>query len=147
MSKAYVQVSGVPGNSDRPGWIELFKLEVNTDWKGKPSVAVGMSWIRPIRVYAWSVQGPHTDDLQAAWTSGKKFASAVLEVVKIINKNPVVKQRVRMKNVSVINFQLNSDPGYVKPIAQFALGPDSYVYEVGSALQFTREPKEPLTVS
>lgn len=136
MANAYLQVSGVPGNSAdpaRPGWIELFKLDVKPDWASRPAGA-GTAWVRPIRVYAWSILGPHGPDLQVARDSGKEFASGVLEIVKLVNNKPVVKKRIRMTTVRVMEYLLNRDPGFIKPIAQFVLVPATSFYEVGSAL-------------
>lgn len=137
MIKAYLQVSGVPGNSADPahlGWIELFKLVVEPDWASSPPAGAGTAWVRPIRVYAWSMLGPHAGELHMAREKGTEFASAVLEVVQTVNNRPVVKQRLRMTTVHVMSYQLNRDPGLKKPTTPFVLVPATYSYEVGSAL-------------
>lgn len=66
-----------------------------------------------------------------AKVKGTDFASAVLEVMKPGSNTPAVKQRLRMSTVHEMTYELNCDPGLVKPIAHFVLVPSTYTYEVG----------------
>jgi len=142
MIEAYLQVSGVPGNSAdkaHPGWIELHKLVVEPYRARRPVVGVDPSLGKPIRVHVWTLLGSHEPDLNKALHSGAELASAVIEIMKSVNKTPVVKQRIRMKGVQVMAYDLNRDPGLKIPTMQFSLAPTTYSYEVGSALQTTFE--------
>ncbi len=134
--KGYLQVSGVPGNSFDRGylrWIELVKFDVKLSGDRRPAGA-STAWQEPIHVYAWSIHGPYSQHLETVWKSGKEFVSAVLEIVKQLNNRPVVTKRIRMKNVHVMLYHQNNDPGFIKPVSHYILVPKTYIHEVGSAL-------------
>ena len=146
MAIAYLQASGVPGNSaDKAhlGWIELYKIVVEPVRANKPTVGINPSASRPIRVHAWTLVGPHESGLYKAQYSGAELTSAVIEIMKSVNNSSVVKQRIRMNTVHVMAYELNRDPGLKIPTMQFALVPETYTYEVGSALQHTIEHEQP----
>ena len=137
MPKVFMKVDGVPGNSTDQahlGWIELYKLEVIPNPTKRRAPVVGTLAVPPIHVSGWSVIGPHSLELRAAWITGKDFAWAVLEVVHVVNNKSVVKNRLRMTAVGVMSYQLNNDRGLVKPVSQFVLVPTAYIPEAGPAL-------------
>ncbi|MBL8821929.1 MAG: type VI secretion system tube protein Hcp [Planctomycetia bacterium] len=150
---AYLLVLSVPGNSTdpaHPGWIELTQIKVETALMSRrpPLVRVGgPNWSphgpKPLHVNALMEAGPHTFNLLLARASGKKFASVVLEVMKHVRGKSVVKHRIRMRDVQVISYQIQDDPGLVKPLVHVFLAPEEYRFEVGSALQMAVEHERP----
>lgn len=138
MSKGYLEISGVTGNSfdaAHQNWIELFNLEVqvNSQRQAKVVHAANPRYI-PVSIHARSIHGPYADVLHKAWMSHQVFPSAVIDVVYLIKDRSVVKKRLQLTSVQVTSYLLIRDPGLVKPIVQFILSPEYHVYQVGSAV-------------
>ncbi len=146
MIEGYLQVAGLPGNSTDPahlGWLELVKVEVKADPSRRRVPGAGATAVPPILVYGWSVLGPHSRSLRAAWALGQDLAWAVLEVVRPENGKPALKHRIRMTAVHFSSYQPDTDPGLAKPILQFVLVPTTYTSVVGSALRLTLQHEQP----
>lgn len=147
--KAFLQISGVRGNSGDPyhtGWIELDRLDMASASKARRPRGAPSNWVPPLVLQCAAVTGPFALALKVAADTGRSYDSATLDVVGARRGGSVASTRVRMQQLHVSTYETVEDPGLRQPFIRFTLVADEHRYERGVALDLAM-PHEALHAS
>ena len=138
--KAFLQISGVRGNSSDPyhnGWIELARLDLVPGSNTRRPRGAGTAWVPPIALNCAAVTGPFALALKVAADTGGSFTSAMLDVVGGRRGAAVATARVRMQRLHLSAFEAVDDPGLLRPYLKFTLVSEDHRFERGVVLDLS----------